>query len=819
MTGFRSAGKAGTSAPGGAPSSLRAANLLLVDDREENLLALEAILEPLGHRLVSVTSGTAALKELLRDDFACILLDVQMPELDGFQLATLIKERRRSRHIPIIFVTALSKDETHVYRGYSAGAVDYIFKPIDPDVLRSKVSVFVELWEKSRQIQQQAVQLHEQELAALERASEERYRQLADAMPQIVWTSDPSGAATYFNRRWFEYTGLSEEEVGGANAWHLIVHPDDLPAAVAKREQTLQTGETFEVEYRFRAADGLYRWHLGRAVPMRGEHGGIEFWIGTATDIHDRKRIEEQRSFIVAAGDTLARSLDYRETLRQVAELAAGDIADWCSIHIVESDGAIAELAIAHRDPAKVTFARELQERYPPDAASQTGAPAVIRSGEPELVPEITEEMLRGAAEDELHLDLLQELGLSSYMCVPLKSRDAVLGAITLVVSESGRRFGAEDLSLAEELARRAATAIENARLYREAEARAQAARVLATIGDGVFLVDQSGRIQLWNSAAQWITGLKERDVLGKLASNAIPGWAEMQPRIPVANTGEAARAESIPLQLNERELWLSVSAVGHEEGTVYAFRDLTDERALESMRQDLVATVSHELRTPLAAIYGAALTLRRGDLDIEPEMHDKLLEVIAEESDRLADIVNDLLLASQLDSGKFRANIERCDPREIVELELDAARIHLPGDVELRLDAPDELPPVAADSGQLRQVISNLIENAVKYSPQGGTINVALEPNDRHVRFAISDSGLGIPPSEQRRIFEKFYRLDPDMSRGIGGTGLGLYICRELVRRVDGRIWVESDGSSGSTFYVEIPQEAPAHAVTPLRH
>jgi PAS domain S-box-containing protein len=795
------------------------ANLLLVDDREENLLALEAVLEPLGHRLVSVTSGSAALKELLLDDFACILLDVQMPELDGFQLATLIKERRRSRHIPIIFVTALSKDETHVYRGYSAGAVDYIFKPIDPDVLRSKVSVFIDLWEKGRQIQQQALQLHEQELDALERASEERYRQLADAMPQIVWTSDPRGAATYFNRRWFEYTGLSEEEVGGADAWHLIVHPDDLPDAVAKRERTLQTGETFEVEYRFRAADGLYRWHLGRAIPMRGEDGDIAFWIGTATDIHDRKRIEEQRSFIVAAGDTLARSLDYRETLRQVAELAAGNIADWCSVHIVESDGTIAQLAIAHRDPAKVTFARELQERYPPDPASATGAPAVIRSGEPELVPEITEEMIQGVAGDELHLDLLQELGLSSYMCVPLKGRDTVLGAITLITSESGRRFGAEDLSLAEELARRAATAIENARLYREAEARAQAARVLATIGDGVFLVDQSGRIQLWNSAAQWITGLKEEDVLGKPASNAIPGWAEMQPRIPVASTGEVARAESIPLQLNERELWLSVSAVGHEEGTVYAFRDLTDERALESMRQDLVATVSHELRTPLAAIYGAALTLRRDDIEIQPELSDKLLEVIAEESDKLADIVNDLLLASQLDSGTFRANIERCDPREIVELEIDAARLHLPQTVELRLDAPEELPAVAADSGQLRQVISNLIENAVKYSPEGGTINIALEPNDRHVRFAIRDSGLGIPPNEQRRIFEKFYRLDPDMSRGIGGTGLGLYICRELVRRVDGRIWVESDGSSGSTFYVEIPQEAPAHAVTPLRH
>ena len=791
--------------------STQRANLLLVDDRRENLLALEAILEPLGHKLVSVTSGIAALKELLLDDFACILLDVQMPEIDGFELATLIKQRQRSQHIPIVFLTALSRDEKHVYQGYSAGAVDYILKPIDSDVLRSKVSVFVELWEKGEQIQQQAEQIHEQKLDALERASEERYRQLADAMPQIVWTADATGAATYFNRRWFEYTGMTPEEVG-PNAWHQIVHPDDLPAAVARREQTLRSGETFEVEYRFRGADGRYRWQLGRSLPVRDAEGGIRFWIGTATDIHDRKRIEDQRAFIVSAGDTLSRSLDYRETLRQVAELAAGDIADWCSVHVVEPDGTIAELAVAHGDPAKVTFARELQERYPPDAA--TGAPAVIRTGEPELVPEITEDMLRIAARDDLHLELLQELGLSSYMCVPVKGREAVLGAITLVASESGRHFGAEDLSLAEELARRAATAIENARLYREAEARAQAARVLATIGDGVFLVDRTGRIRLWNSAAQWITGLQEADVLGRPAATTIPGWETIEPRIPVASAGEAARAESIPLQFDDRELWLSVSAVGYEDGTVYAFRDLTEERALESMRQDLVATVSHELRTPLAAIYGAALTLRRDDVELEAELRDKLLDVIAEESDRLADIVNDLLLASQLDSGRLKANIERCDPREIVQLEIDAVRVHLPQHVELNLAAPDELPAVAADSGQLRQVISNLIENAIKYSPEGGTINVALEPNDRHVRFAITDSGLGIPLGEQRRIFEKFYRLDPHMSRGIGGTGLGLYICRELVRRVDGRIWVESDGNSGSTFIVEIPQEAPAPAV-----
>jgi len=226
-------------------------------------------------------------------------------------------------------------------------------------------------------------------------------------------------------------------------------------------------------------------------------------------------------------------------------------------------------------------------------------------------------------------------------------------------------------------------------------------------------------------------------------------------------------------------------------------------------MRQDLVATVSHELRTPLAAIYGAALTLRRDDVSLEDAMRDTLLRVIAEESARLGEIVNDLLLASQLDSGKLHVQIEPCDPLEIVRSEVEAARAHAPETVELALDSPAGLPVVSADPSQLRQVVANLIDNAIKYSPEGGPVKVSLSPDNGAVRLAVSDSGIGIPPDERRRIFEKFYRLDPEMTGGIGGTGLGLYICRELVRRIDGRIWVEENGNRGSTFVVEIPREA----------
>src|SRR5581483_9410441 len=270
------------------------ASLLLVDDRPQNLLTLQAILEPLGHDLITASSGAEALRILLkRDDFAAILLDVQMKDMDGFETAAIIKQRRTTSTIPIIFLTALSKDERQVSRGYEVGAVDYVFKPFDAGILRAKVQVLVELWEKTKQVQAQAALLAERELEEIRRASEHRYQQLADAMPQIVWTADIEGTATYYNKRWFDYTGIEPEENVFAG-WEVAVHPDERREVIRRRRESIRTGDVFEAEYRIRDVDGNYRWHLGRALPLRDEDGAIDFWVGTATDIHDRKLAEQE---------------------------------------------------------------------------------------------------------------------------------------------------------------------------------------------------------------------------------------------------------------------------------------------------------------------------------------------------------------------------------------------------------------------------------------------------------------------------------------------------------------------------------------------
>jgi PAS domain S-box-containing protein len=439
--------------------------------------------------------------------------------------------------------------------------------------------------------------------------------------------------------------------------------------------------------------------------------------------------------------------------------------------------------------------------------ASGSVAAGAIRTREPVLVPDVDERALVGFGFDEKQLEIARTLAPRSFVTVPLVLREEVLGLINLATAESGRVYEEADVVLAQELGRHAAVAIDNARLYRESERRSRAARALEAVGDGVVLVDREGVIRLWNRAAETITGLAAAEAVGRPIEAVVHRWAEISPLIPVAGEpGEPVRAETVPVEFGARELWISGSGVGFEEGIVYAFRDLTEERALEELKADFVATVSHELRTPLAAIYGAAQTIRRTDVEIEEAIRQQLLDVIASEADRLGAIVSDLLVAGRLDADQLPIAVERVDAVELASSVVDAARAHLPGPVELELDVAEGVPSVVADPGQLHQVLVNLVDNAIKYSPEGGRVALAISNGNGAVRFAVRDAGLGIPASEHRRIFEKFYRLDPDMTRGIGGTGLGLYICRELVRRMDGKIWVESALGKGSTFVVELP-------------
>jgi signal transduction histidine kinase/DNA-binding response OmpR family regulator len=330
-------------------------NILVVDDRADKLLSLEVALAELNENVVTAKSGKDALRCLLKQDFAVILLDVNMPVMDGFETAAMIRQRPRSETTPIIFVSAINDTENHVTRGYSLGAVDYILAPVVPEILRAKVAVFVELFRKTAQVRRQA-----------------------------------SEQAKY----------LQEQ------------------AARAQAEAARQ-----------------------------------------------------RSAFLAEASSVLAGSLVYEETFRNLAHLVVPKLADFCIIDMVEDDGALKQVAVAHREPGKEASLRELSTHYPLSTDAAHGAAKVFRTAEAHMCTEITDAILGDLFPDPQDRELVQNLSPHAYIAIPLQARGRVLGAITLVLTSRERSFASEEFSLAQELANRAALALDNVRLYQAANA------------------------------------------------------------------------------------------------------------------------------------------------------------------------------------------------------------------------------------------------------------------------------------------------------------------------------------------------------------
>jgi hypothetical protein len=272
------------------------ANVLLVDDHPENLLALEAILERLGQNLVKAHSGEEALRCLLNQDFAVILLDVQMPGMDGFETATLIRSRARSQHTPIIFLTAFSTNDTMRFKGYALGAVDYLFKPVEAEILTSKVSVFVDLFRKTEEVKRQAKQLAD--INSQLRKSEEQFRSLSACSPVGIFLTDVEGRCTYTNPRFQVLCGLTDEASLG-DGWLRSVHREDRARILADWSAWTLANREYSSEFRLETPEGLVRQvHLSTS-PMRSDRGELLGHVGTVEDITERKQAEESRAQVI----------------------------------------------------------------------------------------------------------------------------------------------------------------------------------------------------------------------------------------------------------------------------------------------------------------------------------------------------------------------------------------------------------------------------------------------------------------------------------------------------------------------------------------
>jgi PAS domain S-box-containing protein len=585
------------------------------------------------------------------------------------------------------------------------------------------------------------------------RRSEDRFRSLVLATAQVVFTTDAGGEMAEEQPEWSTFTGMRFGDYRGMG-WLNAVHPDDRERVAHGWRTAVERRTLLSTEQRIRRADGEWRHVAVRAVPVLEPGGRVREWVGTTTDVTERKRAEEGRDFLAEASRVLASSLDFEATLRAVARLAVPRLADWCAVDVLGENGGLERLAVEHSDPMKVALVHEIEARYPSDPAAPHGAHHAIRTGKADMMPDIPESLLEAVARDAEHLRLIRRLGLRSYIAVPLIARDRTLGAISLVHAESGRAYDEADLALAEELARRAAVAIDNARLFRETEeSRAQ-------------LEQQAGELE--------------------------EAQAEM----------EMAHDE---LQRANDELMLRTADAERA-------RAAADEA--NAAKSAFLATMSHELRTPLNAIAGYGQLLEMGIHGPINETQREYLEKIRRNQTHLLGLINEVLNFAKIEAGQVQYDIEDV----AVDETLAAVEALIEPQVRARghqytYRRGDPAVTVRADRERLEQVVLNLLTNAIKFTEPGGRIVLEWEAADGRAQVRVRDTGRGIPADRLGAIFEPFVQVDPALTRSNEGTGLGLAISRDLARAMDGDLTVESREGEGSVFTLTLPLGRPTIA------
>ena len=478
------------------------------------------------------------------------------------------------------------------------------------------------------------------------------------------------------------------------------------------------------------------------------------------------------------------------EVVQRAPELLSADAA---VLRLLEADELVVGAASGVSDEGP------LEERLPSTARLAGDA---VQSRAPVAVPD--------ARDDQrlLQADPVLASGYAGYAAAPLVGPEGTVHGVLSVYSEEPRRWASEEVETLVSFARNVSAALSSAELYQSvALERDRSEAILKNIADGIVAVDRDGKVVLWNAAAEEITGVPTDEALGRAPAEVLqreldsPGDAPMGERLVSIRRG----GEEIWLSLTEAVMRDPAGAVA---GRIFAFRDISAERVVEQMKREFVSNVSRELRSPLTSIYGFAETLLRDDVLFGEEERETFLRYITAEAGRLTAIVDRLLAVARLDSGDLQVHLAPTDVGAVVREVVTAAEQALGGGGhEFVLDLPPEQIEADADREKLRQIVTDLVENAVKYSPDGGTITVSVRRRDDAVEISVDDEGIGIPESERARIFTKFYRAESEeRDLASGGSGLGLFIAKELLAAMRGRIWIRPRDGQGSSFVFTLP-------------
>ena len=492
-----------------------------------------------------------------------------------------------------------------------------------------------------------------------------------------------------------------EQQIKNSKEWDAMIHPEDRKIVANQYKADIKTTDYVEYEFRIILPNGEIKWMYAKIKIFFDKNRNPTRLLGVNIDVTPLKRSEQNVRFLAEASKMLASSLDYEETLNNVAKLAVPEIADWCAVDILEKDE-INRVAIAHKDPKKVKWAWKLWKKDPPKLSQPGGVQNVLLTGKSGFYPLITQAMIDASPTDEKNRAMIKSLGLTSAIMVPLSVEGKVIGVLEFVTTESRKQFTKSDLTMAEELASRASLAVQNAVLYQQAQ------------------------------------------------------------------------------------------------------------RAV-ALRDDFMSVASHELKTPITSLKIFTQILRdhlvREGGDAKALVH---IAKMDNQINKMVTLIYDLLDISRIQSGQMDFNLRKVSLDDLIKTVIDDLQ---PGIRSHKIILNGQSGSfIFADEDRIVQVVANLISNAVKYSPDADRVLVTVKKKKKNgVRISIRDFGIGISRNDQKKVFERFFRGGSG-GNTFPGLGIGLYVSEQIVRRHNGKLWVESEEGKGSVFHFDLPlREAAA--------